>query len=173
MMMTGKIRSSSKALSTRGKTNAATMSRAGSPYFLSAATALLAAPLHRGPVAEEARRPEHQDQDEHGEDHNSRPPEAYVLVGHGTDDPDEEPAHHSPGKVANPAEHGGCERVEPLGEAHVEDGDAVEEAVHHARGAGEDAAEEERDGDRSVHVNPEHRRGLLVLRHGPHRLPLL
>jgi preprotein translocase subunit SecG len=51
MMMTGKIRSSSKALSTKGKTNAATISSAGSPYFLSRATALLTAPLHRGAVS--------------------------------------------------------------------------------------------------------------------------
>src|SRR5919107_2279257 len=173
MMMTGKIRSSSKASSTRGKTNAATMSSAGSPYFLSKTTALLTAPLHRGAVSEEARRPEHEDQDEHGEDHDSRPSDPYVLVGHRPYDPDEEPSYDGPRKVTDAAENGRRERVEPLGEAHVEDGDAVEEPVHHARGAREYAAEEEGYGDRTVHVDPDHRGRLFVLGHGPHGLPLL
>src|SRR5215217_1707192 len=172
-MMMGKIRSSSNALSTIGKTNAAAISSAGSPYFLSRATALLTAPLHRRAVAEQARRPEHQDQDEHGEDHDSGPPDAYVLVRHGPDDPDKEPPDDRPGEVSDAAENGRRERVEPLGEAHVKYRDAVEEPVHHARGAGEYAAEKERDGDRAVHVDPDHRRRLFVLRHGPHCLPLL
>src|SRR5215208_3777863 len=100
-MMMGKIRSSSNASSTRGKTNAVTISSAGSPYFLSRATALLAAPLHRRAVAEQARRPEHQDQDQHGEDHDSGPPDAYVLVRHGPDDPDKESPDHGPRQVTN------------------------------------------------------------------------
>src|SRR5918994_1539830 len=75
MMMTGKSRSSSNASSTRGNMNATTISSAGIPYFLSAATALLTASLHRGTVAEQVRRPEHQNQDEHGEDHDRRPPD--------------------------------------------------------------------------------------------------
>src|SRR5919107_3013836 len=136
-MMTGKIRSSSNVSSTRGNINATTMRNAGIPYFLSATTTLLTASLHRGTVAEQARRPEHQDQDEHGEDHDGRPPDANVLVRHGADDPDEEPPDDGPRKVADAAEHGGRERVQALGEADVEHGDAVEEAVHHARSAGE------------------------------------
>src|SRR5919205_24314 len=120
MMMTGKIRSSSNASSTRGNTNAATMSSAGSPYFRSAATALLTASLHRGTVSEQAGRPEHQDQDEHGEDDDGRPPDAYVLVRHGADDPDEESPDDGASEVADAAQHGGRERVEALGEAHVE-----------------------------------------------------
>src|SRR5215213_3260878 len=173
MMMTGKIRSSSSASSTRGNMNATTIRSAGIPYFLSAATALLTASLHCGTVAEQARRPEHQDQDEHGEDHDGRPPDAYILVRHGADDPDEEPSDHGPSKVADTTKHGRRERVEALGEAHVENRDAVEEAVHHARGAGEDAAEEERYGNGAVHVDPDHGSRLLVLRHGPHRFALL
>src|SRR3712207_1786430 len=173
MMITGKISSRSKVLSMTGKTSAATMSSAGSPYLLSRATALLSAPLHRRAVPEEARRPEHQYHDEHGEDHDRGPPDAYVLVGHGPDDADEEPPDHGPGQVADPPEDRRREGVEPLGEADVEDRDAVEEPVHHARSPGEDAAEEERYGDRAVHVDPDHRRRLLVLRHGAHRLPLL
>src|SRR5919112_2437113 len=110
MMMTGKIRSSSNASSIKGNMNAATMSTAGSPYFLSAATALLTASLHRGTVAEQSGRPEHQDQDEHGEDHDRRPPDAYVLVRHGADDPDEEPPDNGAGQVAYPPENGGRER---------------------------------------------------------------
>ena len=70
------------------------------------------------------------------------------------------------------AEDGRGERVESLGEAHVEDGDAVEEPVHNARGPGQDAAEQERDGDRAVHVDADHGGRLLVLGHGPHRLAL-
>src|SRR5215207_10953314 len=160
MMMIGKSRSSSKASSTRGNTNAATMSATGIPCFLSATTALLTASLHRGTVTEQARRPEHQDQDEHGEDHDRRPPDPYVLVSHGTDDSDQKSPNHGPGEVADAAENGGRERVQALGEAHVEHRNAVEEAVHHARGAGENAAEEERDGDGTVHVDPDHRRRL-------------
>src|ERR687890_2251887 len=124
MMITGKIRSSSNASFIKENINAATMSTAGSPYFLSAATALLTASLHRGTVAEQARRPEHQDQDQHGEDHDGRPPDAYVLVRHGADDPDEEPPDDGPRKVADAAEHGGRERVQALGKADVEHGDA-------------------------------------------------
>src|SRR5918997_2733998 len=172
MMMTGKRRSSSNASSTRGNTNATTMRNAGIPYFLSATTTLLTASLHRGAVAEQARRPEHQDQDQHGEDHDGRPPDADVLVRHGADDPDEKSPDDGPREVADAPEHGGCERVEALGEAHVEHRDAVEEAVHHARGAGEYAAEEKRYGDGAVHVDPDHRRRLFVLRYGPHGLPL-
>src|SRR5215212_1428282 len=173
MMMMGKIRSSSNASSTKGKTNAATMSSAGNPYSLSRATTLLAAPLHRRAVSEQARRPEHQDQDEHGEDHDRRPPDAYVLVRHGPDDADEKSSDNRPGEITDPPEYGRRERVEPLGKTHVEDGDAVEEPVHHARGTGEYAAEEERNGDSAVHVDTDHRSRLLILRHGPHRLPLL
>src|ERR671921_501144 len=139
--MIGKSRSSSKVSSTSGNTRATAMRTAGIPYFLSAATTLLTTSLHRGAVAEQARRPEHQDQDEHGEDHDGRPPDANVLVRHGADDPDEEPPDDGPRKVADAAEHGGRERVEALGEAHVEHRDAVEEAVHDARGAGEYAAQ--------------------------------
>src|SRR5215207_2796475 len=117
-MMAGKSRSSSNASSTRGNINAAMMSRAGIPYLLSAATALLTASLHRGTVAEQARRPEHQNQDEHGEDHDRRPPDAYVLVSHGTDDSDQKSPNHGPGEVADAAENGGRERVQALGEAH-------------------------------------------------------
>src|SRR5918994_3186669 len=101
MMITGKSSSSSNALSTMGNTNAATMSSAGSPYFLSRATPLLPAPLHRRAVPEEARGPEHEDHDEHGEDHDRGPPAAYVLVGHGPDDADEEPPDHRAGRVAD------------------------------------------------------------------------
>src|SRR5918998_1735324 len=114
MMMTGKISSRSNVLSTIGKTNAATMSRAGSPYLLSRATPLLPAPLHRRAVPEEARRPEYKDHNQHGEDHDRGPPDAYVLVGHGADDTDEEPPDHGPAQVADAAEDGGGEGVEPL-----------------------------------------------------------
>src|SRR3712207_7063285 len=80
MMMTGKINSRSNVLSTIGKTNAATISSAGSPYLLSRATPLLPASLHRRAIPEQARGPEHKDHDEHGEDHYRGPPDAYVLV---------------------------------------------------------------------------------------------
>src|SRR5918995_5679493 len=173
MMMTGKIRSSSKVLSTIGKTKAATMSTAGSPYFLSRATLLLPASLHRRAVPEQARRPEHEHHYQHGEDNDRGPSDAYVLVGHGPDDADEEPTDHGPGQVAYAPEDRRRERVEPLLEPHVEDRDSVEEPVHHAGGPGEDASEEEGYGDRAVDVDADHRRRLFVLRHGPHRLPLL
>src|SRR5215203_3336359 len=142
MMITGKISSRSNALSTMGKTNAATMSSARSPYFLSRATVLLSAPLHRRAVPEESRWPEHEHQDQHGEDDDRRPPDAYVLVGHGPDDSYKKPPDHRPGQVADAAQDRRRERVEPLLEAHVEDRDAVEEPVHHTRGAGQDAPEE-------------------------------
>src|SRR5215210_4725605 len=173
MMMTGKIRSRSRAQSTIGKMNATTMSSAGSPYFLSRATLLLPASLHRRAVAEQARGPENEHHDENGEDHDRGPPDAYVLVGHGADDADEEPPDHGPGQVADASEYRRRERVESLLEPHVEDRDAVEEPVHHARGPGEDASQEEGYGDRAVHVDTDHRRRFFVLGDGPHRLPLL
>src|SRR5918997_5662798 len=118
MMITGKISSRSNAPSRTGKTNAATMSSAGSPYFLSRVTPLLPAPLHRRAVPEKARGPEHQYHDENGEDHDGGPPDAYVLVGHGPDDPDEEPTDHSTGQVADAPEDRRRERVESLLEPH-------------------------------------------------------
>src|SRR5215210_7877866 len=173
MMITGKIRSRSRAQSTIGKMNATTMNSAGSPYFLSRATPLVPAPLHRRAVAEQARRPENEHHEENGEDHDRGPPDAYVLVGHGADDADQEPPDHSPGQVADAPEDRRRERVEPLLEPHVKDRDPVEEPVHHARGPGEDAGQEERYGDRAVDVDADHRRRLLVLGDGPHRLTLL
>src|SRR5215212_2063052 len=125
-MITGKIRSSSKVLSTIGKTKAATMSSAGSPYFLSRATLLLPTPLHRRAVPKQARRPEHEHHDQDGEDHDRGPSDAYVLVGHRPDDADEEPSDHGPGQVAYAPEDRRREREESLLEAHVEDRDAVE-----------------------------------------------
>src|SRR5215212_9164303 len=172
-MIIGNIRSVSRALSTIGKTSATTIRSAGSQYFLSRVILLLPAPLHRRAVAEESRRSEHEHQNQHGEDHDRRPLDAYVLVGHGPDDPDQEPPDHRPGEVADAPEDRRREGVEPLLETHVEDRDAVEEAVHHARGPGQDASQEESDGDRPVHVDPDHRRRLLVLGDGPHRLALL
>src|SRR5919112_986398 len=172
-IMAGKINSRSNVVSTTGNTNAPTMSSAGSQYFLSRSTTLLTTPLHRRAVPKETRRPEHQDHDEHGEDHDRRPPHTYVLVGHRPDDPDKEPPDHCPGKVAYAPEDRCRERVESLLEPHVEDRDAVEEPVHYPGGAGEDAAEEETDGDSAVHVDADHRCRLLVLRHGPHCLSLL
>src|SRR5215211_1093152 len=171
-MIIGNIRFVPRTSSTSGKRKATTMSSAGSPYFFSCST-LLSSPLHRRAVAEEPLRPEHQHQDQHGEDHDRRPLDAYVLVGHGPDDPDQEPPDHRPGEVADAPEDRRREGVEPLLETHVEDRDAVEEAVHHARGPGQDASQEEGDGDRAVHVDPDHRRRLLVLGDGPHRLALL
>src|SRR5918997_650417 len=173
IMMTGKINSRSNVLSTIGKTNAATMSSAGSPSFLSMATLLPPASLHRRAIPEQARGPEDKDHDEHGEDHNRGPPDAYVLVSHGPDDPDEEPPDHGPCQVADAPEDRRRERVEPLLEPDVEDRDAVEEPVHHARGPGENASQEERYGDRAVDVDADHRRRLFVLGDGSHRLPLL
>src|SRR5215204_6228704 len=172
MMITGKISSRSNAPSTTGKTNAATMSSAGSQYFLSRVTPLLPAPLHRRAVPEEAPGPEHQDHDEHGEDHDRGPPDAYVLIGHGPDDPDEEPPDHRAGQVTDTPEDRRREREESLLEPNVEDRDAVEEPVHHARGPSEDASKEEGYGDRAVDVDADHRRRFLVLGDGPHSLPL-
>src|SRR3712207_2124762 len=110
MMMTGKINSTSNVLSTPGKTSAATMRSAGSPYFLSRATLLLPASLHRRAIPEQARGPEHKDHDEHGEDHYRGPPDAYVLVCHGPDDSDEEPPGHGPCQVADAPEDRSRER---------------------------------------------------------------
>src|SRR5215213_7857930 len=137
MMITGKISSSWTAPSPPGKQDAARWTGAGARSSLSRVTPLLPASLHRRAVPEEARGPEHQDHDEHGEDHDRRPPDAYVLVGHGPDDADEEPPYHSPGQVAYASEDRSREREESLLEPHVEDRDAVEEPVHHARGPGE------------------------------------
>ena len=100
-------------LSTIGKTNAATMSSAGSQYFLSRATPLLPAPC----TAERSPRspgPEHEHHDQDGEDHDWGPSDAYVLVGHGPDDADEEPADHRPGQVAYAPKDRRRERVESL-----------------------------------------------------------
>src|SRR5215208_3346657 len=170
-MITGNISSVSRVSSTSGKRKATTMSSAGSPYFFSRCM-LLSSPLHRRPVAEQPLRPEHQHQYQYGEDHDRRPLDAYVLVGHRPDDPDQEPPDHRSGEVADAPEDRRGEGVESLLETHIEDRDAVEEAVHHARGSSQDARQEKCDRDRAVHIDPDHRRRLLVLRDGPHRLAL-
>src|SRR3712207_1531695 len=151
-MIIGNISSVPRASSTSGKRKATTTRSAGSPYFFSRST-LLSSLLHRRAVAKEPLRPEHQHQDQYGEDHDRHPLDAYVLVGHGHKDPKQEPPDHRPGEVADAAEDGCCEGVEPLLETHVEDRDTVEEAVHPARSPGEDTRQEEREGDRAVNVD--------------------
>src|SRR5829696_2189247 len=171
MMITGYIRFVPRPSLTNGNRRARTIRSAGSPYFLS--TVLLSPSLHRRAVAEEAARAEHQHHDQDGEDHDLRPPDADVLVAHGAYYPDEYAPHNGAGEVADAAQNRRREREQTLGEAHVEDGDAVEEAVHYARGPGQDAAQQEGDRDGAVDVDADHRRRLFILGDGAHRLALL
>src|SRR5215207_3064013 len=136
------------------------------------ASLLSPSPLHRRAVTQEPPGPEDQDQDENGEDDDVRPPDANVLVVHRADDADEDAAQNRPDEVPDTAQDRRREREEPLPEAQVKDGRAVEEPEHDTRGPGEDAAEQKGHRDGAVDVYPHHRRRFFILRYGPHRLAL-
>src|SRR5262245_56288607 len=130
-------------------------------------------PLWR-PLPEDALRPEHEHDDQDPEDDRARPVaprrpvEPLVQSLHAAD-------HHCPqhrsGEVPDPAEHGRGERDQPELEARVVAHVELQE-VDEPGDRGERARDEERHRDRPVDVDAHHRRGLRVLRDGPHRLPL-
>src|SRR5829696_3013772 len=86
--------------------------------------------LYRRAVAQKTSGPENQDQDQDGKDDYIRPANADVLVAHRADDADKDTAHDRPGEVSYAAQDRCREREEPLPEAHIEDGGAVEEPKH-------------------------------------------
>src|SRR5215210_204523 len=122
--------------------NASRIRPAGNPNLfsntLSESILLSPAALYRRTISQETPRSEDQNQYQNSEDHHVRPADADVLVGHRAYYADQEPAHHRPGEVPNAAQNRRGEREEPLPEAQVEDGGAVEEPEHNPRGSGED-----------------------------------
>src|SRR5215210_2504105 len=181
-MITGNIRFAPETPLISGNRKASRIKPPGSPNLLSSAFGepapgepdnLFPSPaLYRRAVAQKTPGPEDQDQDQDGEDDDVRPANADVLVGHRADDADEDAAHDRPGEIPYPPQSGGRKREEPLPDAQIEDGGAVEEPKHDARGPGEDATKKKGHGDSAVDVYPHHRRRLLVLRHGAHRFAL-
>src|SRR3954447_24069008 len=82
--------------------------------------------LLRGAGAEQAVRPEQQDQDQDREDQGLAPLLADVLAAERADEADHDPAEHGPGDVADPAEDRRGEGVHPVLEPHLV-ADRVEE----------------------------------------------
>src|SRR4051794_9946943 len=130
MMITGNIRFAPRAWFIRGNRNASKIRPTGSPNLLSSAALFTPTTLYRRTITQEPPGSEDQNQDEDRENHHIRPPNAYVLVGHGADDANENPAYGCPAQVSDPAQNCRCERDQPLSEAHVEDGSAVKEPEH-------------------------------------------
>src|SRR3990170_5791075 len=161
--MTGNIRSAPRAPFISGNRNASRMSPAGNAYSLARATLLSSPALYCRAVAQETPGPEDQYQYQDGKDNDIRPANADVLVGHRADDADENTAHDRPGEVSDATQNRRREREEPLPEAQIEDGGAVEEPEHDARGPGENTAQEEGHRDGAVHVYSHHCRRLFVL----------
>ena len=122
-------------------------------------------------LAEQAFGPEGEHQDQHEErDHVL---EGRVHEGHrqAFDHAQQQAAEHRALDVADAAEHGRGERLEPRREAHEEVDLGVVQADQHAGGAAERGAEKERDRDHPVDVDPHDRRHLAVLGDRADRAP--
>ena len=135
-------------------------------------------PVHHARVesvlAEQALRPEDEDQDEQDEDDRLGPVgpgrvpgEAVVEV---LDEADQVAAERGARDVADAAEHGRREGEQADAEAEVEARLREVGEVDEAADAGERAAEAERERDRAVDVDAHQARGVAILRRRPHRL---
>src|SRR5918993_2209014 len=170
--MTGNISSRPKAPFISGNKRASRMSPAGSAYSLTRAILLSSPTLYRRAVSQKAARPEDEDQNQDGKDDDVRPANADVLVRHRTDDADQDAADDCPSEIPYTAQNRRRERKEPLPEAEVEDGGAVEKPEHDARRPSEDTSQEEGHGDGAINVYPHHCRRLFILCDGTHCLAL-
>ncbi len=119
-------------------------------------------------LAQQALRPEHEDQHEVAEHDRRRPLRADPVVGDLLDHADDQAAEDGALDVADAAHDGGGERDQAGGEAGEEPHVGLVQRVDEAGGAGHQAAEQERERDRRVHVDAHQARGLRVLRGGAH-----
>ena len=120
-------------------------------------------------LAEDAGRLEDEDEGQDQEDEELRPA-GVAQGGRGVlDEADDEAAEHGAGDVADAAEDGGGERLESGVEPEVEADIAEAQAPHDAGGRREGATEEERQGDRLVHVDAHEGGRLAVLGRRAHR----
>ena len=87
------------------------------------------------------------------------------------DQADEHRAENGSGQIADSPEHGGGERDQPDREAGVVADRLEVEGEQDACRSGKSTREQEDEPDRPVDVDPHHRRRVLVLRGGAHRLP--
>jgi hypothetical protein len=118
---------------------------------------------------------EDEDSNKDCEDDRARPVtarrEPREALVEGLDEPDDERAQDGAGEIADTAEDGRGEGDQAELEARVV-ADVVLEEEHEAGHGGEPTRDEERDGDRPVHVDAHHRRRLGVLGDRAHRLAL-
>ena len=120
-------------------------------------------------LPEEPGRPEDEDADQDAEDDRVRPVGRQVAVTERIDEPEHDRSDHGSLEVADPAQHGGGERVQAEPEAEVPDRRVVVEDLDDASGAGEGTSDEERDRDRAVHVDAHQSGRIGILGRGTHR----
>src|SRR5205823_14982738 len=112
-------------------------------------------------LAEDARGPEDQDEDEDSKHHHLGPFGVDKEVAECLDYPDEQAAQGGAADVADAAEDGAGEGEEAAAEALQEPGVAVVDAEDEAGGAGERPTDHERERDGRVDVDTHQRRRLL------------
>ena len=88
-------------------------------------------------------------------------------------DPEQKATKHGPWNAADPAEHGCAECFDPRQEAQIEIDLLVDQAVEHATDAGHSSAQDEREQDHCVGVDPHHRGDIAIFRDRPHGQPHL
>src|SRR5579884_343673 len=155
--------------STRGERRKSPRMPRGTRYAHTLRTAPMLGTL-RELLAQEARGPEDQHEDEHREHGDLGPLEPHVLGGHDLDEADDESPEGRPRRVPDPAQHRRGEGDEPRPEAVDEPDVPVVEARDHPGGARQDRPHEEGQGDGLVDVDAHDLGRHPVLGGGPHRL---
>src|SRR5471030_112372 len=103
-------------------------------------------------LAENARRPQGEKKNEHGEGEDVPPLSAEPFAAESLDKPQHEAAQHRPLDVADAADDCGGERLESDDESHQKVDLAVVRAGHHASGPGQRRTDEEGACDHRVDV---------------------
>src|SRR3989442_10583179 len=103
--------------------------------------------------AEQADRPERENDDEHGEDERFAPLAAHQLAAEDVDGADEKAAQPSADDVADPAQHGGCERDDPQPETQAPLYELEVDGVDDNGRGRQRGTDEERHRDGSVDVD--------------------
>src|SRR5437867_836219 len=111
-------------------------------------------------LAEQPAGPQHQDRDQHRKRDGVSPVSPYEPRAEALRQPQEEAPEHGATEVADSAEHGRGEGLEPRHVAHEEVDDAVVEAHHDARAGREDRPDQEGEPHDAVDFDPHEAGGL-------------
>jgi hypothetical protein len=118
--------------------------------------------------SQQARRAEDQDHDQNGEDERTRPQFADVSTAERTHQADDQSPQHRAGQIADAAEHGRGESIQPVLKTHLEADRVDVQTINHRRGAPQSAADGKRDSDDPIDIDAHQAGGQRVLLGRPH-----